>query len=67
LLSFKIEHVCGIPQILKWVLWVVLYPLNIFWTDGYCCIPQSINKIKDLIDWVSMPTSGRTFLFALML
>jgi hypothetical protein len=63
LLSFKIEHVCGIPQILKYVLWVVYKPYKIIWTNGYCCIPQSINKIKNLIDWVSMPPSGRKFLF----
>jgi hypothetical protein len=33
------------------------------WTNGYCCIPQSFNKIKKLIDWVSKPSSGRKFLF----
>jgi hypothetical protein len=36
---------------------------NIFWTNGYCCIPQSINKIKKLINWVSKPPSGRKVLF----
>ena len=35
----------------------------IFWTNGYCCIVQSINKIKNFIEWVSMPPKARTFLF----
>ena len=63
MLSFKIEHVCGIPQIFKWVLWVGLYPYNIFLTNGYCCISQSINKIIKFIDWVSKPPTGRKFIF----
>jgi hypothetical protein len=40
---------------------------NIFWIDGYCCIPQSINKIKKLIDWVSKPPKEENLDFALML
>ncbi len=39
------------------------YLYNIFWTNGYCRIPQSINKLKKLINWVSNPPSGRKFLF----
>ncbi len=26
----------------------------IFWTNGYCCIVQNINKIKKMIDWASL-------------
>ena len=35
----------------------------IFRINGFCCIPQSIDKIKNFIAWVSMPPSERKFLF----
>jgi hypothetical protein len=43
------------------------YLYNIFWTNGYCCIPESINKIKNLIDSVSIcRPQEENFYFGLM-
>jgi hypothetical protein len=67
-LSFKIKHVCGISQILEWVLWVVLYPYNKFWTNGYTAVfHKLLIKSKSWITGFQNFPQEENFYFAIML